>query len=99
MTCTKVEVMTDTKVVIEPHPSLLWGCKTEEQRAEKLAEWAREIKEFFRDHRSMDVNSVEAESVFEQQCSQCGWEWETDFDDEIGKTICAGCGEPVGEES
>lgn len=92
-TATKVRVLVETRVIIEPSLPYWMPRESAEERHCRLERWARELKEFFRDHRSMDVNRVTAEPVYEDQCAECGRIWET-YDDE-GTTCCAGCGRPV----
>lgn len=92
----KLRVIVDTKVIIEPSFSCWRPRETPDERHKRLERWAKELLEFFRDHRSMDVNSVEAEPIYEDQCSECGRIWETYEDD--GITCCAGCGRPAANE-
>lgn len=103
--CRKVSVVTDCEIVVTPG-TLTWRYRDETEdeyvkRREKAFErWAKELREFVRDHRSMDVNAIEARNVTEDRCSACGggpWEittYDADGDDPayIG---CAHCGERI----
>jgi hypothetical protein len=93
---TKKRVLIETQVVVEPGATPWeYGRMTSEEKHKWLESWAKELMEFFRDHRHQDVNSVHAEPTYEVQCSGCGAEWEEMFDDEIRKACCASCGEPI----
>ena len=89
---TKVRVLIETVVIVEPgyNPS-----RTPEENMRFLERWAKELMEFFRDHRSMDVNAVYANPTYQEQCSGCHREWDEMFDEESGKTCCAWCGVPI----
>lgn len=96
--CKKIERLADVRVEIEPDSRYwFWGVgATPEDRCRRMEEWAKELRDFFRDHRSQDVNSIEVVKVHETVCSSCGNEWETmDVD---GQDACAYCGELVGEK-
>lgn len=90
--CRCVEVLDEVFVVIEPGGYVLFGCRTEEQKAAALKEWARKIHEFFRDHRHQDVNSVEVRENMKTVCSACGKPWETaDYPANENGPACIGC--------
>lgn len=91
-TVTKRRVLLETRVIVEPgwNPS-----RTPEESHRFLQRWAQELMEFFRDHRSMDVNAIYADPVYEQQCSGCHHEWEEMFDEETGQWCCSWCGVPM----
>jgi len=91
-TCHKVQKLVDVKVVIEPN---LWLHGSIHDQAKQMEAWAKEFKEFIRDHRSQDVNSVDVERVYETQCSACGKEWEEMEIDDTGTIGCAWCGVPM----
>lgn len=74
----KVNVLTDVKVEIDPPRFYGWYRRTVEQRAAELEEWARDFEKFVRDHRSQDPVSLSVIRVYEDQCSHCHSEWETD---------------------
>lgn len=96
----KISVLLDSKVVIEPGRGVFpWGHITVGERADILERWAVDIRDFFRDHRSMDVNSVDVEHIHEDQCSACHYRWETMIDEDTGKLCCASCGEEVEQET
>lgn len=95
----KLSVLIDSKVVIEPTYWLGWGHLSQEERAKAMERWAIEVRDFFRDHRSMDVNEVYVDHEREDQCSSCHYRWETMVDEDSGKLCCASCGEEVEAES
>lgn len=96
------KVLVESKVVIEPAWIPFRARRDEKKRAEWLSGWAVDLNEFFRDRRSMDVNSVTVERLFETRCDKCGEEWETyQFEadgDEPSFLGCLSCGEPVNVE-
>lgn len=85
------KILIDVKVVIEGNFQW-WHYRDMENKERVLERWAEELEDFFRDHRSMDVNSVRAEREYMEVCSSCNKEWELDCDDD-GNLICAYCGE------
>lgn len=96
----KISVLIDSKVVIDPTRAVFgWGYISPEERAKTLERWAVDIRDFFRDHRSMDVNNVSVEHEREERCSSCGYRWETMIDEDTGKLCCASCGEEVEQET
>lgn len=97
--CRKVNVLTDAKVVIEPQPHVTRWYDKPENIAKALEQWAREIHDFFRDHRSMDVNSVYVERVHEDQCSECKRAWEPADDEDGTPPYCAYCGAIIEEQA
>ena len=90
----------EMRVEIEPHYDWYRQRQPPEKRQSMLESWARELVEFFRDHRSMDVNSVYVVVPTFSACSACGAVWDTDLfdaDPETGEpcepyTGCASCG-------
>lgn len=92
---TKQRVLVETRVVVEPGWMPSHSRQSNEARHKWLESWAQELMEFFRDHRHQDVNAVYAEPTYQIQCSGCYREWEEMFDEELGKTCCAGCGKPL----
>lgn len=98
----RVQVTTEIQVVIEPHYMLLWGVESPEERMKALERWAEQLREFFRDHRHQDVNSVSVVPKTADVCSACGHNWETErYDDEgeDGLIHCMGCGRVVENQS
>ena len=95
----------EAKVVIEPHNSLfsrnslfytgLSESEINKKEIEAYRRWADELREFFRDHRSQDVNDVYVDVVEEDVCNICGETWETTTDVDNKTIICANCGNPV----
>lgn len=96
-TVTKKRVLIETRVIVEP--GRYYGYSDPERNRQRLERWARELMEFFRDHRSMDVNAVYAEPRYELQCSGCGAEWEEYFDEETGTMCCNNCGKTIEVET
>lgn len=88
------DAVTELHVVIEPE----WTPRFEsdELREKWLNRWAQELMEFFRDHRSQDVNSVYVHKETEKQCSECDSAWEPTLYEEDGDEPaylgCAWCG-------
>lgn len=96
---TKVKKYVEAKIIIEPIeriPYYLWRDlpKDEQVKRELLwyRNWAKEIKEFFRDHRSQDINDVYVDVTEIDVCSKCGESWETYVEEETGDTCCSNCG-------
>ena len=81
----KQKVLIDMKVVCELPHNLGRGTITPEYWANRLKECCREFEAFVRDHRSQDQISVSVEREYEEQCSHCGYKWETD---EEGCPMC-----------
>lgn len=100
MAARKVQVQTGAHVEIEPgrYAVNVWafeikdGMTYEQVYARKLEAWAKEVQEFFRDHRHQDVNSVHVVREYESRCSECDSAWETMHNDESGNEECAYCG-------
>jgi len=96
---TKVKKYVESKIVIEPRdkpPYWLWRDKPKEEQLKRELEWYRkwasELKDFFRDHRSQDINDVYVDVTEIDVCSKCGDTWETYVDEDTGDTCCAACG-------
>ena len=66
--------------------------RTMEGRATALEEWAKELVEFIRDHRSRDDLGLTVKRIYEDQCSHCGYTWEVDDE---GCPVC--CNKAVAE--
>lgn len=88
------KVIVDVRVVVEGN-FRPWEVDTADRRCQTMDRWARELQDFFRDHRSMDVNSVRAEKEYKEVCSSCSRPWEVDYDQEKKERFCAYCGEAV----
>lgn len=72
------------------------GLTYEEVYARKCEDWAREVMEFFRDHRHQDVNAVSVVREYEDVCSGCGRAWEINPpDSDCPNNTCAHCGEYI----
>ena len=102
----KLTIVSDVHVRIEPstYVSRVWpyeqreGESVVEARARKYDAWASELKAFFRDHRSQDVNDIEVVREHEDVCSACGRKWEVSTEGSEGETVpefCAWCGDDV----
>lgn len=50
--------------------------KDPEQLAKRLEMEAREVKDFLRDHRSMDINDVYVVREYVYRCQHCGYSYE-----------------------
>lgn len=103
MSATKERKFVGAHVEIEPgrHAIVVYnfqikdGQTYEEVYARKAEEWAREVMEFFRDHRHQDVNAVSVVREYEDVCSECGRTWEPEHDEDSGNTVCGYCGEYI----
>lgn len=88
------KIVVDVKVVIEGK-FCWWEVDSIDRKCETMDRWARDLEDFFRDHRSMDVNSIRAEKTYREVCSSCSRPWEVDYDQEKNEKFCAYCGEPI----
>lgn len=89
----RVKRLVETKVVVEP--GYQPPHRDDAARTKWLKNWANELAAFFRDHRQMDVNSVNLEHVYEDVCSKCEREIEIEVYDEPGEDglpHCSWCG-------
>jgi len=97
-TCNSKRVLIDVKCVIEPRDHYSRYMDLERQ-ANCLEDWAKEMMEFFRDHRSQDVNGITVERVYEEQCDACKREWEEcEYEadgDQPAYIGCSYCGLPM----
>ena len=89
-TTIKKHVLTGVHIECEPPSSVTRYCGTIEREAKALESWACEVKEFIRDHRSMDPIHLEIVRDYSDLCAICEQEWEPMIED--GKTCCASCG-------
>lgn len=92
---TKKKVLVDSHVRITPDDRYWFDVNTPEKYALALEQWAKEVREFVRDHRSQDINGVDVVREYQEQCTGCHREWEEFVDEETGKTCCANCGEEI----
>jgi len=74
-----------------PYSALLPPSRREAYELNWYRDWANEIKEFLRDHRHLDVESVDVVHKTQDVCSSCGGEWDLMVED--GKTYCSWCGQ------
>lgn len=81
----KQKILIDLKVVCDPPYTVGSWARTLEEKAKHLEVWCREFEEFVRDHRSQDPIGILVEREYQDQCSHCGREWETD---EEGCPLC-----------
>ena len=100
-TAKKIKKYVEAKVVIEPKTPFYrsWYYHRDdspEEKAKKEVEyyrnWADELKDFFRDHRSQDVNDVYVDVTEIEACNQCGEAWEEAHDEDMEEYYCAYCG-------
>ena len=89
-TTIKKRVLTGVHIECEPPPGVTRYCGSIESEAKALESWASEVKDFIRDHRSMDPMYLEIVRDYSDLCSTCEREWEPMTED--GKTCCASCG-------
>lgn len=89
-TVKKLNRLSEVRIEIEPK-HVPFYINTDEERAKYYEEWARELTEFIRDHRSQDGAYINVIRKHEDFCSGCGHVWETMEDD--GKLYCSWCGE------
>lgn len=54
-----------------------WSSRDPEENAKRLESAAKDVKEFIRDHRSMDINDVYVVREYAFKCEHCGWTFET----------------------
>lgn len=81
----KLKVLIDLKVVCVPPYTVGKWSRTNEEKARRLDEWCKEFEDFVRDHRSQDPISLSVEREYQDQCSHCTSEWETDDE---GRPVC-----------
>jgi hypothetical protein len=105
-TCKKVNRTIDVRMVCDPPSHLTsWICERRgspeywKRVEDRYESWIKELEEFMRDHRSRDGIGLGTERVMEEQCNACGGAWETDTNEDTGKTICACCGAEVETET
>ena len=94
----KRKVLVDVKIIIEPRIGYVYiqsGETRMEAFAREYESWASDFKSFLRDHRSQDVNSMDVEREYQDQCSLCGNEWEPATDDDSSEPYCAHCGKVI----
>ena len=86
----------EVHVVVNP-PSYAYGWgRDPEKIARSLEQWARDLNDFIRDHRSQDSLDLEVVRNIQEVCSLCGRPWEIMLpDDDCPQTTCAWCGEQV----
>jgi|GEM_PF-5186766 DNA-directed RNA polymerase subunit RPC12/RpoP len=91
-------VLVEARVVLDP-PDLPYWANTPERRMEALKDWVKEVQDFYRDHRSRDMDGLDVEAEYKDLCSVCGQEWEAAEDDETKETYCAYCGATLEAET
>jgi hypothetical protein len=92
-TCVTKKDYNEMRVEIEPVALPWYSSHSSADRQKYLEQWADELHEFIRDHRSMDVNSVHVVVPEINVCSECGGAWEPMELD--GQVVCACCGVEV----
>jgi len=90
-------VLTGVHIECEPPSSVTRYCGSIEREAKALEGWARDVKDFIRDHRSMDEIYLEIVRDYSDLCATCESEWESMVED--GKTCCAHCGCELEQET
>ncbi len=101
--CYKKKVFVDVRV--EADFSSGWYSRNPSEQAEYLKRRCKDFNEFIRDHRSQDDITLNCDEIYEEQCSICGTEWETDILQEesddgfpAGVEFCLQCGAVVNTE-
>lgn len=89
-TTIKKHILTGVHIECEPPSSVTRYCGSIEREAKALERWALEVKDFMRDHRSMDDIYLEIVRDYSDICATCEREWEPMI--ENGVTYCANCG-------
>jgi len=77
------EMMTTKKVLVDAHVeidiNMGWVTKRDiEVWAKRLESEARDVKEFIRDHKSMDVNNVYVVREYGYMCEHCKYVFDRD---------------------
>ena len=75
------------RILIDSHVridiNLGWfSSRDPEEVAKRLDSEARDVKEFVRDHKSMDINDVYVVREYGWKCEHCGWTLKTDKEPE-----------------
>jgi len=68
---TTKKIVTDAHIEIEINERYWWNTKDPEQRAKRLENEANDIKDFIRDHKSMDINDVYVVREYGYKCEYC----------------------------
>jgi len=94
-----VERLMDVSVEVNP-PHYAYGYSRDPERiARCLEDWAKDLVDFVRDHRSQDSLDLNVVRDVREVCSLCGRDWETTPpDDDDPNETCAWCGAPVAVE-
>lgn len=82
----KVKTVIDLRVICDPPSFITFSWQSIEQQSKALLQWTEDFHTFIRDHRSMDGMCLIVEKQYEDQCSHCHRQWETD--DETGEPLC-----------
>jgi len=66
------------RIVIDSHVRIdvnlgYFSSRDPEEQAKRLESAAKDVKEFVRDHRSMDINDVYVVREYGWKCEHCGW--------------------------
>ena len=70
------KILTDSQVVIDVSLGRWYSPNGEEEHAKRLEREAKDILEFIKDHRSMDVHNVWVERIYDYLCPDCGCSYE-----------------------
>lgn len=79
--------MATKRILIDSHVRIdinlgWWSSRDPEENAKRLDVAAKDVKEFVRDHRSMDINDVYVVREYGYKCEHCGCTWELDKEPE-----------------
>ena len=74
----KTKVLVEVRLNCDPPSYIYRWNRTVEQQAKELESWVKDFHDFIRYHRSQDPVDLSVERIYEQQCSYCKNEWETD---------------------
>jgi len=88
-----IRTLVDFKLTIDPPNYVGKWCRTTEEKIKEMEQWAMDLMEFIRDHRSQDQINVEEEKQYQYQCSNCNNDYEEM--EENGIICCAHCGAEI----
>ena len=88
----KIKRVVNIFILCEPPKFLSYRYADLEQYAKDCENWVQEFHNFIRDHRSQDPVTLNVEREYQDVCSFCGSDWETD---ENGCPLC--CDEAIKE--
>ena len=76
------------RIVLDSHVRIdinlgYYSSRDPEEQAKRLDAAARDVKEFMRDHRSMDIHDVYVVREYGWKCEHCGWTHEGEKEDKF----------------